>query len=128
MLARMLTSENVMAFAATARPAQALAFYRDVLGLQLIADEPWAIVFNAGGTMLRIQKLERHTPAAHTVLGWEIKELDARMRELSASGVRFERYEFMDQDAEGVWTAPGGARIAWFKDPDGNVLSLTAFR
>jgi catechol 2,3-dioxygenase-like lactoylglutathione lyase family enzyme len=123
----MLASSPVMAFSATTHAADALAFYRDVLGLTLVADEPYAIVFDAHGTMLRIQKTREHTPAPHTLLGWQVTDLAETMRGLAARGVRFERYDFMEQDDAGVWTTPGGARIAWFKDPDGNLLSLTAF-
>jgi catechol 2,3-dioxygenase-like lactoylglutathione lyase family enzyme len=123
----MLGTCPVIAFSATTRPADALAFYRDVLGLALVADEPYAIVFDAHGTMLRIQKTNEHTPAPHTLLGWHVTDIAETMRGLAACGVRFDRYDFMQQDAAGVWTTPGGARIAWFKDPDGNLLSLTAF-
>lgn len=123
----MLEKAPLIAFSATTDPGAALAFYRDVLGLALIADEPHAIVFDAHGTMLRIQKANQHTPAPHTLLGWRVTDIAETIRGLVARGVVFVRYGFMPQDAAGVWTAPGGARIAWFKDPDGNLLSLTAF-
>jgi catechol 2,3-dioxygenase-like lactoylglutathione lyase family enzyme len=123
----MLEQNEVIAFAATTDAPRALAFYRDVLGLRLVADEPWAIVFDAGGTMLRIQKAPQHTPAPHTLLGWKVADLGAAMAGLAERGVSFERYAWMKQDAAGVWTTPDGAKICWFKDPDGNVLSLTQF-
>ena len=108
MLPRMLNRHPLMAFTATTRPAEALAFYRDVLGLRLVADEPFAVVFDAHGTMLRIQKAPHHVPAPHTSLGWQVEDLDASVRQLSAKGIAFVRYGFMDQNALGVWTAPDG--------------------
>jgi len=121
----MLGSENLMAFVATTDAARAKSFYEDVLGLRLIADEPWAVVFDAHGTMLRVQKVRELTPAQHTVLGWEVPDIGRAMSALRAQKVCFERYPFLEQDEAGAWTAPGGAQVAWFKDPDGNVLSLT---
>jgi catechol 2,3-dioxygenase-like lactoylglutathione lyase family enzyme len=123
----MLASSKVMAFTATTNPEAALAFYRDVLGLRLVADEPFAIVFDAGGTMLRVQKTEQHTSAPHTLLGWQVEDMEATVRGLAERGVVFSLYDGMGQDADGIWTAPGGAKIAWFRDPDGNTLSLTQF-
>ena len=123
----MLATSEVIAFTATTDAPRALAFYRDVLGLRLVADEPWAIVFDAAGTMLRIQKAPKHTPAPHTALGWKVADIAATMAALRERGVAFERYEWMQQDAAGVWSTPDGVKIAWFKDPDGNVLSLTQF-
>lgn len=121
----MLGPHPVVAFVATVRPADALAFYRDVLGLRLVEETPFAIVFDAGGTTLRVQKAPDHVPPQHTVLGWSVPDLDATMQALAGKGVGFVRYDFLDQDAAGVWTAPDGTRIAWFRDPDGNLLSLT---
>jgi catechol 2,3-dioxygenase-like lactoylglutathione lyase family enzyme len=121
----MLTTARPMAFVATADAARARAFYQDTLGLHLVADEPFALVFDLAGTMLRVQKVQHLTPADHTVLGWHVDDLPAAVDTLAARGVRFERYGFFEQDERGIWCAPGGARIAWFKDPDGNTLSLT---
>ena len=123
----MLDQNEVIAFTATTDAPRALAFYRDVLGLRLVSDEQWAIVFDAAGTMLRIQKAPQHTPAPHTALGWKVADIAATMAALRERGVTFEQYPWMQQDAAGVWSTPDGARIAWFKDPDGNVLSLTQF-
>ena len=123
----MLHAAPLVAFAATADPARALAFYRDTLGLPLTADEPFALVFDAHGTMLRVQKVEEVRAAPYTVLGWRVADIRAAVKELARRGVRFERYEGMGQDRSGVWQSPGGARVAWFKDPDGNVQSLTQF-
>ena len=123
----MLTDAKVVAFSATLDAPRALAFYRDALGLRLIAEEPWAIVFDAGGTMLRLQRARVHTPAQHTLLGWDVPDIRATIRALADRGVTFERYDWMPADAVHTWSAPGGTMIAWFKDPDGNVLSLTQF-
>src|SRR5688500_6295749 len=124
----MLTTAKIVAFSATLDPARALTFYRDVLGLRLVADEPFAIAFDAGGTMLRLQNARVHTPAQHTLLGWDVPDIRAMIRSLADRGVTFVRYDWMPADADNVWTAPGGTMIAWFKDPDDNVLSLTQFQ
>ena len=123
----MLGQEKLVAFVATAQPERAKTFYGEVLGLRLLTDDPFAIVFDAGGTMLRVQKLESLQPPGHTALGWQVSDIAAAVAALRKQDVAFERYEFLDQDELGVWTSPAGGKIAWFKDPDGNVLSLTQF-
>ncbi len=120
----MLTNADPIAFVATVNAEAAIAFYRDVLGLAFVSDDPFALVFDLNGTMLRIAKVESFTPAQHTVLGWQVDDIEATVRGLREKGVTFERYEQLEQDDMGIWTSPG-ARIAWFKDPDGNTLSLT---
>jgi uncharacterized glyoxalase superfamily protein PhnB len=114
-----------MAFVATTNPERAKAFYEGTLGLPLTSDEPWALVFSIRGTVLRIQKVEGHTPHPFTALGWLVPDVATAVAALAARGVRFERFEGMHQDDAGVWTSPSGAKVAWFEDPDGNVLSLT---
>jgi catechol 2,3-dioxygenase-like lactoylglutathione lyase family enzyme len=121
----MLGSQKLMAFVATIDSPRAKSFYKDVLGLRLVADEEWAVVFDANGTMLRIQKVREMTPAPYTALGWEVPDIDRAVSTLREKKVSFERYTFLQQDEAGVWAAPGGAKVAWFKDPDGNLLSLT---
>jgi len=106
-------------------PEKANEFYQDTLGLSSVADTPFAIVFDANGTMLRIQKVEHLTPAEHTLLGWKVDDIRATIEELTAKGVRFERFDRLPQDELGIWTTPDGSRVAWFKDPDGNTLLLT---
>ena len=123
----MLGQCNLIAFIATTDAARARSFYADVLGLRFVADEPHALVFDAHATMLRVQKVKEHIPAPHTLLGWEVADVVAKVRALKDKGVRCEKYGFLQQDDLGIWTAPGGAKIAWFKDPDGNTLSLTQF-
>jgi catechol 2,3-dioxygenase-like lactoylglutathione lyase family enzyme len=121
----MLGRDPIMAFLATRDSARARRFYADVLGLRLVSDDPYALVFDAAGTVLRVQKVDELEPRPFTVLGWRVANIEATVDALVARGVRFERYHGMDQDARGVWRTPGGARVAWFKDPDGNTLSLT---
>jgi catechol 2,3-dioxygenase-like lactoylglutathione lyase family enzyme len=121
----MLTDAPVVAFVATTKPSQARAFYADTLGLRLTSEDQFALAFEAGGTMLRVTRVERLQPAGYSVLGWTVPDIESAMVDLARRGVQFEPFPFMEQDANGVWTAPGGARIAWFKDPDGNTLSLT---
>jgi catechol 2,3-dioxygenase-like lactoylglutathione lyase family enzyme len=120
----MLGDQKLTAFVATRQPERARAFYTEVLGLRLVSDDPYAIVFDVGGTMLRVQKVEELAPHPFTAVGWNVADVAAIVDGLAARGVTFERYGFLDQDERGVWTAPGGAQIAWFKDPDGNTLSL----
>ena len=117
-----LRGARPVAFLATADPDRAAAFYAGVLGLELIADEPYALVFDLAGTMLRVAKVERLEPQPHTVLGWIVDDVAAALAGLDVQPLR---YSGLDQDADGIWTAPGGARIAWLADPDGNTLSLT---
>lgn len=121
----MLNDQELMAFVATDRAGDALVFYRDVLGLRFVADEPYALVFHAGAVTLRIQKVEAHDPLPYTTLGWKVPDITAVVSALHAKGVVCERFPGMAQDELGVWASPSGARVAWFKDPDGNVLSLT---
>ncbi len=104
------------------------AFYGGVLGLRLVSQDSFAAVFDANGIMLRVSAVADLTPAPYTVLGWQVGDIAAAVEELTRSGVVFERYEGMSQDAQAIWVSPGGARIAWFKDPDGNTLSVTEFR
>jgi len=123
----MPTLSKMIGFVVTSDPVKARAFYGDVLGFRLISDDSFALAFDANGTMLRVTKAESSMPARGTALGWEVDDIHAAIRELSARGVRFEQYNlpFMRQDEWGVWTPPNGDQVAWFRDPDGNVLSLT---
>ncbi len=82
-------------------------------------------MFDVRGTQLRVTPVAELTPAPYTVLGWAVDDMDATLRALASAGVRFERFPGMDQDRSGVWRAPGGAKVAWFCDPDRNVLSVT---
>jgi catechol 2,3-dioxygenase-like lactoylglutathione lyase family enzyme len=123
----MLAGAKIMAFVATTNAARAKAFYAQTLGLRLVADEPSALVFDSQGTMLRVSKVRSHVPAAFTVLGWEVADIRAVVASLAERGVHFERFEGFHQDDLGLFAFPDGTRVAWFKDPDGNLLSLTQF-
>ncbi len=124
----LLDSSPVMAFSATADAERAKVFYRDQLGLKLVSDEQYALVFDATGTMLRVQKVKEVRQAQYTALGWRVTDIAAKVEELEAAGVKFERYGFPGQDEKGIWTPPGSTtKVAWFKDPDGNILGLTQF-
>jgi predicted enzyme related to lactoylglutathione lyase len=123
----MLEQSNVVAFVATSKPESAKSFYAQTLGLRLMTEDAFAIVFDAHGVMLRVQKVQEHTPPPYTVLGWDVADIYASVTELSGKGVTCERYEWLGQDESGIWAAPSGAKVAWFKDPDGNTLSLTQF-
>jgi len=124
-----LGGSDVIAFAPTTDRSKARAFYEGVLGLRLVADEqPFALVFDANGIMLRVTAVHEFEPQQFTVLGWCVHDIEASVDKLVAAGLKFERFQGMnDADPRGIWNSPGGARIAWFKDPDGNVLSLTEF-
>jgi catechol 2,3-dioxygenase-like lactoylglutathione lyase family enzyme len=124
----MLKKSKVISFVATQHPSRARKFYEEMLGLTLVEDGPFALVFDANGTMLRVQKVEAFDPATHTVLGWDVPDIVAEIKALSKRGIRFERFEGLPQDESGIWTTPQGAKVAWFKDPDGNTLSLTQFQ
>ncbi len=121
----MLGSFDIVAFVATKDPVAARAFYEDKLGLELVSDEQFALVFDAHGTMLRVQKVAEVTVAPYTALGWAVPDIRATAAALASRGVVFQRYEGMGQDELGIWQSPGGAMVAWFKDPDGHTLSLT---
>jgi catechol 2,3-dioxygenase-like lactoylglutathione lyase family enzyme len=114
-----------MAFVMTARPEEARAFYSEVLGLRLVSDDSCGLVYDAHGTTLWLSKSSGLEPTPYTVLGWKVPDIAAAVRGLGARGVVFSRYDALEQDEIGIWTAPSGTRIAWFKDPDGNTLSLT---
>ncbi len=124
----MLSKANVVTFVATKEPERAKDFYEQTLGLRLINDDAFALVFDANGVMLRVQKVQEIAPASYTVLGWDVSDIHSAVRELMRRGVNCERYEWLEQDEAGIWTAPSGARIVWFKDPDGNMLSFTQFK
>jgi catechol 2,3-dioxygenase-like lactoylglutathione lyase family enzyme len=106
--------------------ARATAFYRDTLGLTLAYEGALAAVFNIGGVTLRISTVADFTPHEHTILGFNVPDVAASVRALREEAVTFNFYPAFSQDELGILTLPGGAvRVAWFKDPDGNVLSVT---
>lgn len=123
----MLGPAELIAFVPSADLDRARTFYEDVLGFAVEDVSPYACVLRSGEVMLRVTKVEELVPQAFTVLGWKVSDIRGVVTGLVAKGVAFERFDGMDQDADGVWTTPGGDGVAWFKDPDGNVLSLTEF-
>ena len=123
----MLSTSEIIAFASTTDLATARSFYGSVLGLSLVDENAYACVFDAHGTMLRVTLVAEVAHPGYTVLGWGVTDIDDTVGRLETIGVRFSRFDGMDQDEHGVWTTPNGDRVAWFADPDGNVLSLTEF-
>ena len=117
---------DIIGFVSIVDVARAKDFYRDTLGLRLVMEEPpFALVFDAKGIMLRLVMAKEIAPVLGTVLGWQVPAINATVKELAQAGVQFERYGGMDQDELGIWTSPTGAKVAWFKDPDGNTLSIS---
>jgi catechol 2,3-dioxygenase-like lactoylglutathione lyase family enzyme len=123
----MLQSSDVIAFVSAADLDRGRDFYTRTLGLRVIEQNAYACVLDANGTMLRMTAVATVATPGYTVLGWNVADIQSTVRALAARGVAFSRYDGMDQDEHGIWTAPGGDKIAWFQDPDGNVLSLTQF-
>jgi catechol 2,3-dioxygenase-like lactoylglutathione lyase family enzyme len=123
----MLATEKIIGFVPITDTARAKSFYGDKLGLKFVSADSFAVVFDANGNMLRLTLMKEVKPQPFTILGWQVPDIVATVQRLAAAGVTFERYgEFMQQDELGIWNAPGGgARVAWFKDPDGNTLSVS---
>ena len=119
---------DIVAFVPSRDPAKARAFYEKTLGLRFVSEDPFALVLDANGVMIRVanvSSVKGFKPAPFTVLGWLVDDIAGMVKSLKKKNVKFERFPGMDQDELGVWRSPSGARIAWFKDPDGNVLSVT---
>lgn len=123
----MLGEASFVGFVPVHDPASARAFYEGTLGLHVVEENPAALVLDAHGTMLRITPVPEFAVQPFTIAGWRVPDIQATVRALAARGVAFNRYDGMEQDELGIWTAPSGDRVAWFKDPDGNTLSLTTF-
>ncbi len=122
----MLGSTNIVAFVPTTDAGRARAFYEGVLGLRFVKDDGFAMVLDANGIMIRVAKMGKDfDPAKFTILGWQVTEIENVVRGLQAKGVHFEVFGFFRQDELGIWTAPTGDKVAWFKDPDGNILSVS---
>ncbi len=117
---------NIIGFVSIVDVPRAKIFYQETLGLRLVTEEPpFALIFDIHGIMLRLSMVKELPPAHGTVLGWQVPEIVATVKNLGQAGVRFERYEGLIQDELGIWASPSGAKVAWFKDPDGNTLSLS---
>jgi catechol 2,3-dioxygenase-like lactoylglutathione lyase family enzyme len=120
-----LASAALVAFVGSADLERSRHFYESVLGLEVADHGPYAVALDAHGTTLRVTAVPQVSVAAYTVLGWTVADITATVAALARADVRTERFEMMDQDEAGIWTTPGGDRVAWFKDPDGNTLSVT---
>ena len=121
----MLADKDLKAFVPTIDPDKARTFYRDILGLKLLSEDNFALEFNANGTLLRVSIVRDLKPQGFTVLGWNVADIASTIKALNKKGVVCEIYEFLEQDDLGIWTSPDGSKVAWFKDPDGNILSIT---
>ena len=121
----MLADKKLKAFVPTIKPEEAKSFYKDVLGLKLLSQDDYALEFEANGTLLRVTIVQELKPQAFTVLGWNVDDIVSIIKSLNDENIFCEKYDFFEQNDLGIWTSPNGSKVAWFKDPDGNVLSLT---
>jgi catechol 2,3-dioxygenase-like lactoylglutathione lyase family enzyme len=121
----MIANNPLIVFIPTKDAASARRFYEETLGLRFVSDDTFAIVMDANGIMVRIVRVGEFTPAAFTILGWQVADIQQTVAEMSGKGVPFARYAWFEQSVDGIWTSPGGAKVAWFLDPDGNTLSLS---
>jgi len=124
----MLGKTDIITFVPTKDSAKARAFYEGLLGLTFVSDDGFALVFNANGIMIRVVKAQQFTPVQYTILGWNVTEIEKVVPLLQERGLHFERFGFFKQDDLGIWIAPNGDKVAWFKDPDGNTLSISEHR
>jgi len=123
----MLSFSKIIAFVPTKDAKKARAFYEGLLGLRFVSEDQFALVMDAKGIMVRVVLVPEFQPQQFTIAGWEVSDIKREVTGLQGQGVRFEKYGMKGQDEQGIWSSPSGAKVAWFKDPDGNVLSLTQF-
>lgn len=123
----MFSFAKLIAFVPTKDAKKARPFYEGVLGLRFVSEDQFALVLDAKGTMVRVAVVPEFQPQQFTILGWEVSDIKKEVAHLQGRGVRFEKYGMKGQDEQGIWSSPTGAKVAWLKDPDGNVLSLTQF-
>lgn len=121
----MLAHKKLKAFVPTTQPAKAKQFYGDILGLKFLSEDNYALEFDANGTLLRVAIVPQLKPQMFTILGWDVDDIASEIKALNEKGIACEKYDFLEQDNSGIWTSPSGAKVAWFKDFDGNILSLT---
>jgi predicted enzyme related to lactoylglutathione lyase len=121
----MLADNPLIGFIPTTDATRARAFYVETLKLDFVEDDQFALVVRTHGSMIRIVRMGPFTPAQSTILGWEVPDIADSVRQLTEAGVTFLRYSFLEQNDAGIWTSPSGSHVAWFNDPDGNVLSLS---
>jgi catechol 2,3-dioxygenase-like lactoylglutathione lyase family enzyme len=123
--AKMLASAEMVGFVPTKDYDKARAFYEGKLGFEFVSLDQFALVVSVGGHKIRIAKVPNFTPQQATILGWEVQDIEAVTAWLKERGVATEKYPFVQDKDLGIWTAPGGDKVAWFKDPDGNILSVS---
>jgi catechol 2,3-dioxygenase-like lactoylglutathione lyase family enzyme len=121
----MLNTSPIIGFIPTKDAIRARTFFEHTLGLRFIADDDFALVLSANGIMIRIVRVGDFTPFPFTILGWEVEDIEQEVAILTDRGVHFNRYDFLEQTTAGIWTAPDKDKVAWFTDPDGNILSLS---
>lgn len=122
----MIAQAELIAFIPTVDAERARRFYVDTLGLTFVSDDEFAITIRSGNIDIRISRIEAFNPSHHTILGWKVPSIATTVQQFASNGIAFERYPFLEQDEHGIWNAPdGAAKVAWFKDPDGNVLSIS---
>lgn len=121
----MLTSGKLVGFVPTRDYDKARAFYENQLEFEFVSLDQYALVMNAGGHMIRITKVPNFAPLQGTILGWEVQDIRAVAAWLTSRGVNLEKYPFVQDRELGIWTTPNGDMVAWFKDPDGNILSIS---
>jgi catechol 2,3-dioxygenase-like lactoylglutathione lyase family enzyme len=122
----MFSDKELVAFVPTTNQAKAKLFYKDILGLKLFSEDQFALEFDANGITLRVNTVKEFQPYPFTVLGWKTVDIETTIRSLNAKGIYCEKYGFFEQDLLGIWLAPDGTKVAWFKDPDGNTLSISS--
>ncbi len=123
----MLSHNKIMGFIPSSNLDRSRAFYEGVLGMRVLYQDNFAVALDAGGIMVRLTNVGQFTPQKFTVFGWEVPDIDKSVADLKKIGINFQHFGMPDQNAEGIWTSPSGARVAWFQDPDGNNLSVTQF-
>jgi catechol 2,3-dioxygenase-like lactoylglutathione lyase family enzyme len=121
----MLGATDIVAFVPTLDYEKSRSFYEGILGLRFVKNDGHAMVLDANGIMLRVSKVRELNPMPFTILGWEVSDIATVVSGLQQRGVHFDRFGFFEQDELGIWTAPTGDKVAWFKDPDGNILSVS---
>ena len=123
----MLSNAPVITFIPTKNPERARSFYEGVLGLRFVSADPFAVVFDVNGTSLRVVQVAKFEPYPFTILGWRVPRIKHVLAQMHERGLQCERFKGMDQDEQGVWKSPSGAKVVWFKDPDGNLLSVSEY-
>jgi len=121
----MLAKSKLIGFVQTTDYEKARAFYEGKLAFAFVSLDQFALVMRAGAHMIRIVKVPKFTPVQGTILGWEVDDVPSAAAWLVEKGVAMEKYPFVQDKETGIWTTPNGDKVAWFKDPDGNILSIS---